>query len=55
MIKSLYDKNGFAQELTLDDAVSISAQGELRDRSLFMEEGEGNFFFPKFLKLKAPP
>jgi hypothetical protein len=27
----------------------------LRDRSLFMEGGEGNFFFPKFLKLKAPP
>jgi hypothetical protein len=25
-----------------------------RDRSLFMEGGEGNFFFPKFLKLKAP-
>ena len=27
----------------------------IRDRSLFMEGGEGNFFFPKFLKLKAPP
>jgi hypothetical protein len=25
------------------------------DRSLFMEGGEGNFFFPNFLKLKAPP
>jgi hypothetical protein len=28
---------------------------DIRDRSLFMEGGEGNFFFPKFLKLKAPP
>ena len=27
----------------------------LRDRSLFMEGGEGNFFLTKFLKLKAPP
>ena len=36
-------------------AQSCKGQYRLRDRSLFMEGGEGNFFFPKFLKLKAPP
>ena len=34
---------------------SLKIYIKLRDRSLFMEGGGGNFFFSKFLKLIAPP
>jgi hypothetical protein len=33
----------------------MTVEWQLRDRSLFMEGGEGNFFFPKFLKIESPP
>ena len=43
------------QKLPSVDNCSEDICDDIRDRSLFMEGGEGNFFFPKLLKLKAPP